>query len=87
MNKTDLIDAMAEKAGISKIDARKALEAFVDVTKEEVKKGESVAIIGFGTFTHVERKEREGLNPANKQKIIIPAKKSPKFKISKAWTI
>ena len=79
MNKTELINAMAEKAGLSKVDAKKALDAFVEVS-ESLVKGDKVALIGFGTFGVTEKAARTGINPATKQKITIAAKKVVKFK-------
>ncbi|MCQ2542752.1 MAG: HU family DNA-binding protein [Lachnospiraceae bacterium] len=84
MNKTELIAAMAEKAELSKKDADKALAAFVEVVEEELVKGGKVQLVGFGTFEVAERAAREGLNPATKKKIKIPASKAPKFKAGKA---
>lgn len=84
MNKTELIAALADKAGISKKDAEKALKAFTDVVTEELKKGEKVQLVGFGTFEVAERAAREGRNPATSQIISIPASKAPKFKAGKA---
>ena len=63
MNKTELVAAVAEQADISKKDAEKALKAFVDVVTEEMKKGEKVQLVGFGTFEVSERAAREGRNP------------------------
>ena len=63
MNKTELVVAVAEQADISKKDAEKALKAFVDVVTEEMKKGEKVQLVGFGTFEVSERAAREGRNP------------------------
>ena len=79
MNKTELINAMAEKAGLSKVDAKKALDAFVEAVSESLVKGDKVALIGFGTFGVTEA-ARTGINPATKQKITIAAKKVVKFK-------
>ncbi|MBP5366633.1 MAG: HU family DNA-binding protein [Bacteroidales bacterium] len=79
MNKTQLVDAIAQKAGITKVDAKKALDAFMEVTKETVKK-DKVVLIGFGTFSVAERSAREGKNPRTGAKIKIPAKKVVKFK-------
>ena len=84
MNKTELIAAMAEQAGISKKDAEKALKAFTDVVAEELKNGGKVQLVGFGTFEVSERAAREGRNPATLQPITIPASKAPKFKAGKA---
>ena len=84
MNKTELIAAMAESADLSKKDAEKALKAFVDVITEELKKGEKVQLVGFGTFEVSERAERPGRNPQTKETITIAASKAPKFKAGKA---
>lgn len=84
MNKTELVQAMAEQAGLSKKDAEKALSAFVDVVTDEMKKGGKVQLIGFGTFEVAERKAREGRNPQTKQVVQYPASKAPKFKAGKA---
>ena len=83
MNKTELITAIAESADISKKDSEKALKAFVDVVTEELKKGEKVQLVGFGTFEVRERKERKGQNPQTKKPITIPATKVPAFKAGK----
>ena len=84
MNKTELVAAIAGNAGISKKDAESALKAFTDVVADELKKGGKVQLVGFGTFEVSERAAREGLNPATKEKITIPACKAPKFKAGKA---
>ena len=84
MNKTELIAAMADQAGISKKDAEKALGAFVKVVADELKNGGKVQLVGFGTFEVSERAAREGRNPATLQPITIPASKAPKFKAGKA---
>lgn len=84
MNKTELSAAIAEKAGLIKKDAEAAVKAFTDVVAEELKKGEKVTLVGFGTFEVSERAAREGLNPSTKAKITIPASKAPKFKAGKA---
>ena len=81
MNTTELINAMAEKAGLSKADAKKAVDAFVETVSEALVKGDKVALIGFGTFGVAEKGERTGINPATKAKIVIPAKKVVKFKV------
>jgi len=80
MNKAQLIDAMAEKAGLSKADAKKALDAFVDSTTDALKGGDRVALIGFGSFAISERGARTGRNPQTGKEISIPAKKVVKFK-------
>ena len=80
MNKTELVAAMTEKAELSKKDAESALKAFVDVVTDELKKGEKVQLVGFGSFEVAERAAREGINPLTKQPMSIPASKAPKFK-------
>lgn len=84
MNKTELVAAVAEQADISKKDAEKVLKAFVDVVTEEMKKGEKVQLVGFGTFEVSERAAREGRNPQTGETMQIAASKSPKFKAGKA---
>ena len=80
MNKTELVNAIAEKAQLTKVQAKAALEASLEAIAEELAKGEKVALIGFGTYSVVEKGERTGINPATKAKITIPAKKVIKFK-------
>ncbi|MCQ2271106.1 MAG: HU family DNA-binding protein [Bacteroidales bacterium] len=80
MNKAELIDAMAEKAGLTKVDAGKALEAMMDTTIDTLKKGDKVTLIGFGTFSSMERAARKGRNPKTGKTIKIAAKKVAKFK-------
>ena len=80
MNKTELIEKIAAGAGISKADAKKALDATVVAIKDALVKGDKVSLIGFGTFSVSERPAREGINPATKEKIQIAAKKVAKFK-------
>lgn len=84
MNKTELVAAVAEQADISKKDAEKVLKAFVDVVTEEMKKGEKVQLVGFGTFEVSERAAREGRNPQTGKTMRIEACKAPKFKAGKA---
>ena len=84
MNKTELVAAMADQAGISKKDAEKALVAFTGVVTEELKKGEKVQLVGFGTFEVSERAAREGRNPQTGETMKIEASKAPKFKAGKA---
>lgn len=84
MNKTELVVSMAEKAGITKKDAEKALAAFVDTVTTELKKGEKIQLVGFGTFEVRERAARTGINPQTKQAIEIAASKNPVFKAGKA---
>ena len=84
MNKTELVAAMAEQTNLSKKDAEAALKAFIDVVSEELKKGEKVQLVGFGTFEVSERAAREGRNPATGESMVIKASKTPKFKAGKA---
>lgn len=84
MNKTELIAAMAEQAGVSKKDAEKTLKAFTDVVAEELKKGGKVQLVGFGTFEVSERAARTGRNPQTGAEMTIAASKAPKFKAGKA---
>ncbi len=84
MTKADLVNAMAEKAGLSKTDAEKALRSFVDAVTDALKAGEKVALVGFGTFSVGERAARTGQNPQTGKKIEIAAAKTPKFKAGKA---
>ena len=84
MNKADLVAAMAEKAGVSKKDAEASLKAFTDVVAEELKKGEKIQLVGFGTFEVSERAARTGKNPQTGAEIKIAACKAPKFKAGKA---
>ena len=66
MNKTEFIARVAEEAGLTKVDARKAVEAFAEVVAAELKKGEKIALLGFGTFSVADKPAREGINPATK---------------------
>ncbi|WP_439183012.1 HU family DNA-binding protein [Carboxylicivirga taeanensis] len=84
MNKQDLISAIAETAGISKADAEKAINAFVETTKQTLAKKESIQLIGFGTFSVSERAARTGRNPQTGKEIQIAAKNVVKFKAGKA---
>ena len=84
MNKTELVAAMAEQTNLSKKDAEAALKAFTDVVSEELKKGEKVQLVGFGTFEVSERAAREGRNPQTGETMEIKASKTPKFKAGKA---
>jgi len=84
MNKQELVSAMAEKAGLTKADADKAVNAFVDTVKGAMAKGESIQLIGFGTFSVSERSARTGRNPQTGKEIQIAAKKVAKFKAGKA---
>ncbi|HKL31020.1 MAG TPA: HU family DNA-binding protein [Tangfeifania sp.] len=80
MNKAQLIDAMAEGAGLTKADAKKALDSYISATTDALKGGDRVALIGFGTFSVTERGARTGRNPQTGKEITIPAKKVVKFK-------
>ena len=80
MNKTELVSSIAEKSGLSKADAKKALDATIEAITGALKAGDKVALVGFGTFAVAERPERQGINPATKETITIAAKKVAKFK-------
>ena len=84
MNKTELVAAMAEQAGVSKKDAEKTLKAFTDVVADELKKGGKIQLVGFGTFEVSQRAAREGRNPQTGKAMKIAASKAPKFKPGKA---
>lgn len=84
MNKTELVAAIADQAEISKKDAEKALKAFTDVVGEQLKKGDKIQLVGFGTFEVSERAAREGRNPQTGKAMKIAASKAPKFKVGKA---
>ena len=84
MNKTELINAVAEKAVLSKKDSEAAVTAALDVISAALAEGDEVRLVGFGTFEVKERAEREGINPRTKEKIMIPASKLPVFKAGKA---
>ena len=84
MNKTELVAAMADQAGLSKKDAEKALKAFTDAVAEELKNGGKVQLVGFGTFEVSTRAAREGRNPQTGEVMKIAASKAPKFKAGKA---
>ena len=80
MNKTELVNSIAEKAGLSKADAKKAIDACVESIVDALKAGDKVSLIGFGTFAVSERPARQGINPLTKAPITIAAKKVAKFK-------
>ena len=84
MNKTELVAAIAEKAELSKKDSEKALKAFIDTVTDELKKGEKIQLVGFGTFEVQHRAAREGRNPQSGAPMKIAASKAPKFKAGKA---
>ena len=80
MNKAELIEAIASSAKLSKADAKKALDGFIESTTKALKKGDRVALVGFGSFSVTKRAARKGRNPQTGKEINIPAKKVVKFK-------
>ena len=84
MNKTELIDVMASKTGMTMKNAEAALNAFVETVSEQLAKGDKISLVGFGTFEVAERAEREGRNPQTGETMKIAASKAPKFKAGKA---
>ena len=84
MNKAELIAAIAAKTGATKKSAEEAVNAFIDVVTETLKKGDKVQLVGFGSFEVIKRAARKGRNPQTKEEIKIPASKAPKFKPGKA---
>ncbi len=84
MNKTELVSAVAEKAGLSKKDAEKVINATVESITAALKAGDKVQLVGFGAFEVKSRAARQGRNPRTKETITIPASKSPVFKAGKA---
>ena len=84
MNKTELVAAIAEKTGLTKKDAEGAVKAFTDTVAEQLKAGDKIQLVGFGTFEVSERPEREGRNPQTGETMKIAACKAPKFKAGKA---
>ena len=80
MNKTELVEKIAAGADLSKVDAKKALDAAIAAIKDALVAGDKIALVGFGTFAVSERPAREGINPATKEKITIAAKKVAKLK-------
>ena len=83
MNKKELIAEMAQKSGLAKKDAEKALDAFIDAVSDSLQKGESVQLIGFGTFEVRRRAARDGKNPRTGETIHMPAARVPAFKAGK----
>lgn len=83
MNKTELVASVAEKAGLTKKDSEKAVNAVLAAVSESLQKGEKVQLVGFGTFEVRERKARKAQNPQTKKEITIPATKVPAFKAGK----
>ena len=84
MTKIELVQKMAKEAKVTKAAAAKALDSFVDGVKKALKKGDRVALIGFGTFSVTQRKARKGRNPQTGAEIKIPARKAPKFSAGSA---
>ena len=84
MNKTELVAAVAEQAGLSRKDAEAAVKAFADVVADALKNGDKIQLVGFGTFEVSERAAREGRNPKTGESMKIEACKTPKFKAGKA---
>lgn len=84
MNKSELIEAVASGAEVSKADAGRVIDAFVEAVKKALKKGDTVALVGFGTFAVRKRNARTGRNPRTGQAIKIKASKNPAFKAGKA---
>ncbi len=84
MNKTELVAAVAASAELTKKDAEKAVKAFTEVVTEQLKKGEKIQLVGFGTFEVSKRAARNGKNPQTGKAIKIPASNAPKFKAGKA---
>ena len=85
MTKAELIDKMAKDADVSKATAQRALDSFMDGIKKSLKKGDTVTLVGFGTFSVAKRAARKGRNPQTGETIKIKASKSPKFKAGKAF--
>ncbi len=80
MNKTDFINAVSEKSGLSKVDTKKAVDAFVETVSNVLKEGDKLSLLGFGTFSVTEKAARKGVNPKTKEPIEIAARKTVKFK-------
>lgn len=85
MNKKELIEKISEMSGLKKSDAEKALKAFEEATVEALKADDKVTLVGFGTFSVSERKERKGRNPQSGKEMTIPSKKVPKFTAGKLF--
>ncbi|EPQ6932586.1 HU family DNA-binding protein [Pseudomonas aeruginosa] len=84
MTKSDIVNAVADRAGLSKADAGRALSAVLDTLTDTLKRGESVSLVGFGTFAVKTRAARTGRNPQSGQSMDIPASRIPSFKPGKA---
>jgi DNA-binding protein HU-beta len=80
MNRTELVNALAEKTGMTKVAAKEAMNACFDIIQEQLRKGEKVTLIGFGTFSVVKREARTAKNPRTGKAVKVPAKKVAKFK-------
>ncbi len=79
LTKTDLVSAVAEKAGVTKADAKRTVDAMLDIITEALSTDKKVSLTGFGTFEAREVKERTGVNPRTRERIVIPATKRPAF--------
>ena len=86
MNKTEFINAVAEQSGLSKVDSKKAVEAFIQTISNEMKEGGKISLLGFGSFSTTEKAARKGVNPKTKEVIDIPARKVVKFKVGAELT-
>ncbi|OGU00990.1 MAG: DNA-binding protein HU [Geobacteraceae bacterium GWC2_48_7] len=84
MTKAELISAVAEKAGLKKVETEKAVAAFIDTVTAALKKGDRLSLVGFGSFSTSKRAARKGQNPQTGKKINIPAATVPKFKPGKS---
>ncbi len=85
MNKTDLVNAISAKSGLSKKDSEAAISAFIEAVEEALVQNEKIVLVNFGTFEVRERAERKGRNPQTKEEIMIPASKTPVFKAGKGF--
>jgi DNA-binding protein HU-beta len=85
MTKAEIIEKMGKDADISKAEAKKALESFIDTVKKTLKRGDKVVLVGFGTFSVVRRAARKGRNVRTGETIKIKASKTPKFRVAKAF--
>lgn len=83
MNKSELVNSIAEKSGLNKKNSEQALDALIESISETLSKGDKITLVGFGTFEVRARAERTGRNPQTKEEIIIPATKAPVFKVGK----
>ena len=83
MNKNELINSIAERSGLTKKDSEKALKAFEESVTEELVNGGKVQLVGFGIFDVIDRKEREGRHPRTREPMMIPASRSPRFRVGK----